>query len=201
MGTEQAHLEGECWFACVLFSGPGPKRSMYVYNICVYSLMHSGGAAWLVPLLRTLTPHRVALATHFDAMGIFDVYFIWVLRSYDTRILQEGSVSRIRHVSNTDASWIRLGYVSNPYWKYWIRIHSDTCIGHVWTKLDTACEGPTSCVSAWRSGLPPHRIDDASMLAAALGTPLRRSGKTLDAQAVRQDTQCNICSLIYFFLV
>jgi len=45
MGTEQAHLEGECWFACVLFSGPGPKRSMYVYNICVYSLMHSGGAA------------------------------------------------------------------------------------------------------------------------------------------------------------
>ena len=54
-------------------------------------------------------------------------------------------------------------------------------------------------VAASASSVPPHRIDDASMLVAALGTPLRLSGKMLDAQAVRQDTQYNICSLIYFF--
>jgi len=150
--------------------------------------MHSGGAAWLVPLLRTLTPHRVALATHFDAMGIFDVYFIWVLRSYDTRILQDGSISHIRHVSDTDTSWIWLGYVSNPYWKYWIRIHSDTCIGHVWTKLDTACEGPTSCVSAWRSG--QRFLGSSPSYWRRLDACSRTRHST---QAVRQDARRSGC--------
>jgi len=49
-----------------------------------------------------------------------------------TRILLEGAVSRIRHVSDTDTPWIRLRYGSNRILKDRILIGLDTCIGYVW---------------------------------------------------------------------
>jgi hypothetical protein len=48
--------------------------------------------------------------------------------TYDARILQGGSVSRIRYVSDTDTQRIRHGYVSEPYYEFRIRTEVDTCI-------------------------------------------------------------------------
>ena len=62
------------------------------------------------------------------------------------------------HATDTDRPRISHGYVSRPYSKYWIRIHLDTCIQHVWAILDTAREtfGQPACFrsSAKRSMLP-----------------------------------------------
>jgi len=62
------------------------------------------------------------------------------------------------HATDTDRPRISHGYVSRPYSKYWIRIHLDTCIRHVWAILDTAREtfGQPACFcsSAKRSMLP-----------------------------------------------
>jgi len=62
------------------------------------------------------------------------------------------------HATDTDRPRISHGYVSRPYSKYWIRIHLDTCIRHVWAILDTAREtfGQPACFRSYakRSMLP-----------------------------------------------
>ena len=45
---------------------------------------------------------------------------------------------RIRYVSDTDTPRIRLGYVSSRILKMQIHFVLDTCIRHVWARLDTA---------------------------------------------------------------
>ena len=45
---------------------------------------------------------------------------------------------RIRYVSDTDTPRIHLGYVSSRILKMQIRFVLDTCIRHVWARLDTA---------------------------------------------------------------
>lgn len=113
--------------------------------------------------------------------------------AYDAQILQRGSVSRIRYVSDTDTPRIRLGYVSRPYYENWIRIDQDTVIRHVWADLDTAHERKLAQLNStrdlfpfstsparWRtlaiSRLPPRRARREWQLAAAGG---RRPAATL----------------------
>jgi hypothetical protein len=73
---------------------------------------------------------------------------------YDAQILQRGSVSRIRYVSDTDTPRIRLGYVSRPYYENWIRIDQDTGIRHVWADLDTAHERKLAQLNSTRDLFP-----------------------------------------------
>jgi hypothetical protein len=60
--------------------------------------------------------------------------------SSDARILQGGSVSRIRHVLDTDTARILPGYVFTPYYELWICTDIDTSIRHVGADVDTAHE-------------------------------------------------------------